>query len=59
MDEVIDRVNPVKILLAKQWGIMNSSLSQEADSSVTTKPARLYYLDWLRVLAMVPFYDNG
>ena len=40
---------------------MNSGPSQDAGSSVTTKLARLYYLDWLRVLAMVGifFFHNA
>ena len=40
---------------------MNSSLSQSADSSLVAKPARLYYLDWLRVLAMLTifFFHNS
>ncbi|MFC2019233.1 acyltransferase family protein [Chloroflexota bacterium] len=35
---------------------MNSSPSQDTGSNVTTKPARLYCLDWLRVLAMVGIF---
>ena len=31
---------------------MNSDLSQGAESKVKTKLARLYYLDWLRVIAI-------
>ena len=40
---------------------MNSGPSQDVGSSVTTKLARLYYLDWLRVLAMVGifFFHNA
>ncbi|MFC1971300.1 acyltransferase family protein [Chloroflexota bacterium] len=35
---------------------MNNSLSQGADSSVETKPSRLHYIDWLRVLAMLAIF---
>ncbi|MFC2052189.1 acyltransferase family protein [Chloroflexota bacterium] len=35
---------------------MNSAPSQVAESNVATKPARLYYLDWLRVLAMFSIF---
>lgn len=35
---------------------MNSGLSQVAEPNVTTKPARQYYLDWLRVLAMLSIF---
>ena len=40
---------------------MNSGLSKGAESSVVTKPARLYYIDWLRVLAMssIFFFHNA
>ena len=40
---------------------MSSGPSQDTGSSVTTKPVRLYYLDWLRVLAMVGifFFHNA
>lgn len=40
---------------------MNSGLRQVAESNITMKPARLYYLDWLRVLAMVGifFFHNA
>jgi len=31
---------------------MSSNLSQVTESAVNTKPTRLYYIDWLRVLAM-------
>jgi peptidoglycan/LPS O-acetylase OafA/YrhL len=36
--------------------IMNSGSSQDAGSSVTTKPSRLHYIDWLRVLAMLAIF---
>jgi len=35
---------------------MNGGLSQGSESSITAKPARLYYIDWLRVLAMVGIF---
>ena len=35
---------------------MSSGLPQGAESSITAKPARLYYIDWLRVLAMVGIF---
>ncbi|MFC2068781.1 acyltransferase family protein [Chloroflexota bacterium] len=40
---------------------MNSKISPGAHSSRVTKPSRLYYLDWLRVLAMVGifFFHNA
>lgn len=40
---------------------MDSELSQGAESKVKTKPGRLYYLDWLRVLAMASifFFHNN
>jgi hypothetical protein len=40
---------------------LSSSLSQVAESSITAKPARLYYVDWLRVLAMLGifFFHNA
>lgn len=40
---------------------MNSGLRQVAESNITMKPARLYYLDWLRVLAMfsIFFFHNA
>ncbi|MFC1969728.1 acyltransferase family protein [Chloroflexota bacterium] len=40
---------------------MNGGLSQGTESSITAKPARLYYLDWLRVLAMfcIFFFHNA
>jgi len=40
---------------------MSSSLSQVAESNITAKPARLYYVDWLRVFAMVGifFFHNA
>ena len=39
---------------------MNSGLSQGTESEVASKPPRLYYIDWLRVLAMLSifFYHN-
>jgi peptidoglycan/LPS O-acetylase OafA/YrhL len=40
---------------------MSNHISQVGKSDVTTKPARLYYLDWLRVLAMLSifFFHNA
>jgi hypothetical protein len=40
---------------------MNTSTSTATKSNVTARPARLYYLDWLRVLAMLSifFYHNN
>jgi len=40
---------------------MNTGVSQVAESNVTTRPARLCYIDWLRVLAMLSifFYHNN
>ena len=40
---------------------MSSGLSQGSESSITAKPARLYYIDWLRVLAMLGifFFHNA
>lgn len=40
---------------------MNSAPSQVAESDAATRPARLYYLDWLRVLAMfsIFFFHNA
>ncbi|MFB0559225.1 MAG: acyltransferase family protein [Dehalococcoidales bacterium] len=40
---------------------MNSGLSQGAESNVTTRPARLYFIDWLRVMALLSifFYHNN
>ena len=40
---------------------MNSASSQVAGSSAIAKPSRLYYLDWLRVLAMfsIFFFHNA
>ena len=35
---------------------MNSGPSQGAESNVASKPARLYYIDWLRVLAMLSVF---
>jgi len=35
---------------------MNSGLSQVAESNITAKPARLYYIDWLRMLAMFSIF---
>jgi len=35
---------------------MNNGLHQVAESNITAKPARLYYVDWLRVLAMVGIF---
>jgi len=35
---------------------MNSGLSQNTGSSVTTKPSRLHYIDWLRILAMLAIF---
>jgi len=35
---------------------MNSGLSQGTESTATTGPARLYYVDWLRVLAMLGIF---
>jgi peptidoglycan/LPS O-acetylase OafA/YrhL len=35
---------------------MSSDLPQGTESSITAKPARLYYIDWLRVLAMVGIF---
>jgi peptidoglycan/LPS O-acetylase OafA/YrhL len=35
---------------------MNSGLSQGTESNVAIKPARLYYIDWLRVLAMLGIF---
>jgi len=42
--------------LLANGGIMNSSPSQGVDSSVTAKPSRLHYIDWLRVLAMLSIF---
>ena len=40
---------------------MSSGISQAAESNVAIKPSRLYYLDWLRVLAMfsIFFFHNN
>jgi len=40
---------------------MNSDAPQVAVSDAATKPTRLYYLDWLRVLAMfgIFFFHNA
>jgi len=40
---------------------MSSDPSQVSESNVITKPTRLYYLDWLRVLAMLSifFFHNS
>jgi len=40
---------------------MNNKLSPSVDSSLANTPSRLYYLDWLRVLAMIMifFTHNG
>jgi len=35
---------------------MKSGLPQGSESSITARPARLYYIDWLRVLAMVGIF---
>ena len=35
---------------------MNNSSQQEIGTSITTRPQRLYYLDWLRVLAMISIF---
>ena len=35
---------------------MNSGPSQDARSNVTTKPSRLHYIDWLRILAMLTIF---
>jgi len=35
---------------------MSSGLLQGTESSITAKPARLYYIDWLRVLAMLSIF---
>ncbi|MFC1981011.1 acyltransferase family protein [Chloroflexota bacterium] len=35
---------------------MNSVSSQDVGPSVTTKPSRLHYIDWLRVLAMLAIF---
>ncbi|MFC1871280.1 acyltransferase family protein [Chloroflexota bacterium] len=35
---------------------MNSKLSPSVESSLATKPARLFYIDWLRVLAMLAIF---
>jgi len=35
---------------------MNSSLSPDADPSPVAKPSRLYYIDWLRILAMLAIF---
>ena len=35
---------------------MNSDTSQTSQSDVTSKPARLHYIDWLRVLAMLAIF---
>lgn len=36
---------------------MNSGTSRVAESDVATRPARLYYIDWLRVLAMLATFS--
>ena len=40
---------------------MNSSVSPSAESGLVARPARLFYLDWLRILAMfaVFFFHNA
>jgi len=40
---------------------MNSKLSPSVESSLVAKPTRLYYIDWLRVLAMLTifFFHNS
>jgi len=40
---------------------MSNGIPQVPESNVTTKPTRLYYLDWLRVLAMfsIFFFHNA
>jgi peptidoglycan/LPS O-acetylase OafA/YrhL len=35
---------------------MNSDPTQATKSAVTTKPSRLHYIDWLRVLAMLSIF---
>ncbi|MFC2040777.1 acyltransferase family protein [Chloroflexota bacterium] len=35
---------------------MNGAPSQAAESNITTRPTRLYYVDWLRVLAMFSIF---
>ena len=35
---------------------MSSGISQIAESNITIKPRRLYYLDWLLVLAILWFW---
>ena len=35
---------------------MNSGLSKGAESNVVSEPVRLYYVDWLRVLAMLSIF---
>jgi len=40
---------------------MNSGPSQGAEPTASIKPTRLYYIDWLRVLAMfsIFFFHNN
>ena len=40
---------------------MNSKLSPSVESSLAAKPTRLYYIDWLRILAMLTifFFHNS